>query len=137
MESGARALRSGMNGEAKTEEKKSIQTNKWDVILRLGNRCFSSGYALPVIFALTFLGALWIEAQRLTSGDFKELTEDVMHPWLAAFGWLLFLVVSATYILVVRWMRARYEAEIARQREIIERFLPPDRKDEFKLETKP
>jgi hypothetical protein len=111
--------------------------NLWDVLLRIVNRAFSTGYAVPMIFGLIFLGALWIISSRLESKDLKDLLELIVTTWWLAFGWLLFVVSSIVYIIATRWMQARYDAEIARQRQIIERFLPPDQTDKFRLETKP
>ena len=68
----------------------------------------------------------------MDSKDPKELVGEAFADWAAAVG-LLFLAGSAIYLSVVRWMKVRYEAEIARQRELIDRLLPPDKREELKL----
>jgi hypothetical protein len=120
---------------AKTTNRSRPDTNLWDVLLRIVNRAFSSGYALPLIFGVIFLVALEIVTVRLDSRDLKELIESVFAPWVAALGWLLFISSSVIYALATRWMRTKYEAEIVRQRDIIERLLPPEKEEKFELKS--
>jgi hypothetical protein len=118
---------------AKSPTRSQSPTNGWDVLRFVVNRAFNSGYALPAIGGLIFLASLWIVVQKLDSKDLKELVGEAFADWAAAVGWLLFLAGSAIYLSVVRWMKVRYEAEIARQRELIDRLLPPDKREELKL----
>jgi hypothetical protein len=109
-------------------------TNFWDVLRHLITRAFNSGYALFVLGGAIFLGSLWIVAQRLDPKDLKDLIGGVLDTWSTGLGWLLFLVGSSIYLAVLRWTRIRYEAEIERQREMLDRLLPPDKRKELDLE---
>jgi hypothetical protein len=108
-------------------------TNGWDVLWHIVTQSFNSGYALFLLGGLTFLGALWIVAGRLESHDLKELLISLFGLWFQLLGWLLFVVGSIIYFLAVRWMKRQHDAEIDRQREIIDRFLPPDKSKELDL----
>lgn len=88
-------------------------------------RLFNAGYAVPSIFVLGFLVALWIVANRMESGDIRQLIIGLAdRPWLGWLGWLLFVVSSTIYMVMFRWMRATYGKEIARQADLIDRFVP-------------
>jgi hypothetical protein len=110
------------------------QTNGWDVLLHFVNRAFNSGYALAVIGGLFSLGFLWIVVQKLDSKDLKDLIEGALTTWISTLGWLLFFIGSVIYLTAYRWTKARDDAEIERQRKIIDDLLPPDKKDQLKLE---
>jgi len=82
---------------------------------------------------LTLLGVLWIVVGRLESHDLKELLISLFGLWFTALGWLLFVVGSIIYFFVIRWKSRQYEAEIDRQRELLDRYLPPDKRKELDL----
>src|ERR1700693_3377548 len=109
------------------------QTNLWDVLRQIVNNAFTSGHGIVVIGGGIFLVSLWIVVGKLESKDLKDLLVGVLGSCIIL-GWLLFFAGSIIYILVIRWKDARHEAEIERQRKIIDRLLPPDKKDQLKLE---
>jgi hypothetical protein len=109
------------------------QTNGWDVLWQTVNTAFTSGNGVVVIGGAISLGALWIVVKRLDPKDLKDLLIAVLGSWIIL-GWLLFFAGSIIYIVAYRSMKAGYEAEIDRQRKIIDRLLPSDKKDQLKLE---
>jgi 4-amino-4-deoxy-L-arabinose transferase-like glycosyltransferase len=94
---------------------------------------FNSGYALFLLGGAIFLASLWIVAGRLDSRDLKDLLSGLLGAWLPVLGWLLFVGGSVIYFLAFKWMKDHYEREIDRQRELLERFLPPDTKKDLDL----
>ena len=110
------------------------RANGWIVLRHIVNRAFNDGYALVLLFGLIFLGSLWIVVQKLDSKDLNDLIDGALRSWIPVLGWLLFFVGSVIYLTVFRWTKTRFEVEIERQRKIIDRFLPPDKKDQLKLE---
>jgi protein-S-isoprenylcysteine O-methyltransferase Ste14 len=117
----------------KTQNRGRSQTNGWDVLRDVVNQGFNSGYALLILVGTIFLGTLGTVAFRLDSKDLEDLIGAALGSWATGLGWLLFLLGSTIYMWVIRWMKGHYEAEIDRQRQIIDRLLPLDDKDQFKL----
>jgi hypothetical protein len=94
---------------------------------------FNSGYAVVLLGGLIFLGSLSIVVQKLDSKDLRELILGLFCPWFAVLGWLLFLLGSGIYVVALNWTRKRYEAEIERQRDVLDRLVPPDKRKELDL----
>ena len=108
-------------------------TNGWDVLGHLVTLSFNSGYALFLLGGLVFLAALAIISNRLESKDLKDLLGGVLGGWFWGLGWLLFLGSTVIYFVAFRWIQKHYEAELNRQRELLERYLPPDTRKELDL----
>jgi hypothetical protein len=119
----------------KSQNRGRSQRNGWDVLWQVVNRGFNSGYALVVLGGTVFLGSMGMVVQRLDSKDLKDLISGSLGNWFSILGWLLFLLGSVIYPIAIGWMKGRYEAEIERQRQIVDRLLPPDKKDQLKLDV--
>jgi hypothetical protein len=102
------------------------QTNAWDAAIRITNRFLTAGYAIPLLCVLGFSVCLWIVSRQLDSKDMKELVLGLTDRLsFRLLGWILFLATTSIYAFLFRWTSRSYENEIARQREIIDRLLPP------------
>jgi hypothetical protein len=118
----------------KSKNRSQGATNGWDVLRDVVHGGFNSGYALVILCGTIFLGALGIVIQKLDSKDLKDLIVGSFNSWLPALGWLLFVIGTVIYVGVIRWMRRQYQGQIDYQRELIDRFLPEQKKDNLKLE---
>lgn len=120
---------------AKPPENTRKETNGWDALIRVANRFVTSGYAVPFLIAVTLCVCLWIVARGMESKDLKELMLGLAERFSGCMiGWLLFVVASAVYFLLLVFVKRQYEGEIIRQREMIEKLLPHQRDDKLKLE---
>jgi hypothetical protein len=100
-----------------------------------GTAFITSGYALPFLIAVALCVCLWLVARGLESKDLKELILGLSEHFCASVvGWILFVVASVVYFLLLIFVRRQYEAEIERQRVLIEKLLPHQSADNLKLE---
>ena len=101
------------------------ETNVWDALVQITNRFCTAGYAAPLLVSAVVVITLWTATGNLQSGDRKEVLIhliDSLH--LGILGWLLFVATVSTGGIILRLNRRKYEAEIERQREVIDRLLP-------------